>query len=757
MNLVTSISSALRSGHRLLQRPSPGKQFPSSLAVGLLTSALTLVVSTAPAAVVNFDDVIVTPANPINNVIVHGFQIGDTVSDRYEPEGVIVGVLGARAGFNGSLWIGAGSSDSQPNFLYGSDYWGIIANCGLSFTFVTPNTPNPQSCGSVSFYVDDLNDAANTVGMWTAIIYDAADNVLDSMVTNAQRQAFSFYRATNDIARLEFYPSSELEAIDTLSWGGPQSPNGNLAFAAPAYTFAESAGTVTITVERTGASAGPVSVSYAAVAGTATAGLDYQPATGVLTFADGVAQQTFTLTLLDDSALEGNETVTLWLTNPTGGAILGPQQPVTLTIQDVEAGVLEFDAPVFSVNETGPNATIRIARRISAAGSVGVDYAVYSETATVGVDLPAATGHVTLADGVTSATIQIAITNDAALEGPEQARLELTAPTGGAVLGATANALLVIHDDEAVTNILFENFSSEDQTRYLPETEAPPGWTRTIAAGADPVAQWIFNAPEGNNQTGAGGEFAVVNAATAEVGAPVECELRSPVLNLSGYARVDLQWHTAYGIFDEEICDVDLSLDGGTTWTNVHRVTGFTYGNAFNPGTEVFAQRTESQSLTEHAAGQSQVQLRFRYHNAWRGEPQQWQIDDVRLTGEADADHDRIPDWWESRHFGGTSSANATTDSDGDGSSDSKEYIADTDPRTPQSVLRLWLDSAVASGLPPAVCQSSPLRRYQWEVSTDLSMWSPLDSPITGTGGIIRNTHIPGTSRAFLRMRVLPP
>ena len=55
-----------------------------------------------------------------------------------------------------------------------------------------------------------------------------------------------------------------------------------------------------------------------------------------LTFPDTVTTQTFTVTLCTDGAVfDPNETLNLTLSNPTGGATLGANNPATLTIRDV--------------------------------------------------------------------------------------------------------------------------------------------------------------------------------------------------------------------------------------------------------------------------------------------------------------------------------------------------------------------------------------------------------------------------------------
>ncbi len=93
----------------------------------------------------------------------------------------------------------------------------------------------------------------------------------------------------------------------------------------------------TITVERVGGSSGAVSVSYASSDGTATEGLDYGSVNNTLSWAAGVTtDRTFDVPILDDALPEGDETVILTLSNPTGGAILQAPNPAALIIQDDE-------------------------------------------------------------------------------------------------------------------------------------------------------------------------------------------------------------------------------------------------------------------------------------------------------------------------------------------------------------------------------------------------------------------------------------
>ncbi len=108
-------------------------------------------------------------------------------------------------------------------------------------------------------------------------------------------------------------------AVLTITEDDPVPPVGSLQFSAPAYTVDENGSTASITVTRVNGSFGIVTVDYNTDDGTASAGSDYTAASGTLSFDGGVTSQTFTVDILDDAAYEGDETVNLALSNPTGG------------------------------------------------------------------------------------------------------------------------------------------------------------------------------------------------------------------------------------------------------------------------------------------------------------------------------------------------------------------------------------------------------------------------------------------------------
>jgi hypothetical protein len=100
-------------------------------------------------------------------------------------------------------------------------------------------------------------------------------------------------------------PSTATVSITDTGASSPQ-PAGTLQFAQSAYSVAENAGSVSISVTRSGGSAGAVSVQYFTGPGSALAGSDYQQANGVLSWGSGeTGAKTFTVPIINDSHARG--------------------------------------------------------------------------------------------------------------------------------------------------------------------------------------------------------------------------------------------------------------------------------------------------------------------------------------------------------------------------------------------------------------------------------------------------------------------
>jgi hypothetical protein len=108
----------------------------------------------------------------------------------------------------------------------------------------------------------------------------------------------------------------------------------NVQFSAINYSAGEGSNNATITVTRTGDTAGAATVDFATSDLVAQQRTDYTITAGTLTFAPGQISKTFDVLIVDDAYVEGSETLNLSLSNPTGGAVLGSPSTAVLTITD---------------------------------------------------------------------------------------------------------------------------------------------------------------------------------------------------------------------------------------------------------------------------------------------------------------------------------------------------------------------------------------------------------------------------------------
>jgi hypothetical protein len=111
----------------------------------------------------------------------------------------------------------------------------------------------------------------------------------------------------------------------------------SVQFSAPTYSVAQTAGSATITVTRTGDTSAAATVQYATSDGTALAGQDYTVTNGVLTFNPTEASKTFAIPVLNNPASRGDRTVNLTLSLPSG-TTLGTQSTAVLTITKPVSG-----------------------------------------------------------------------------------------------------------------------------------------------------------------------------------------------------------------------------------------------------------------------------------------------------------------------------------------------------------------------------------------------------------------------------------
>ncbi|QKQ75896.1 PA14 domain-containing protein [Nostoc sp. TCL240-02] len=270
--------------------------------------------------------------------------------------------------------------------------------------------------------------------------------------------------------KLEYFENT-VNAVSKLSWSSasqtkeiiPQSQlystplQTTITLGSPSTTVNEGAGNVTITLLRTGDLSSTSSIKYATLAGTATAGVDYgsdgSESAGTIIFAPGESSRQVSIPINDDSSPEVDETFSFVIDQP-GGATLGLQRTLGVTIQDNDRSGIDFSAPV--VNEGAGTVTV-VATRGNTVGAASVNYTTVDGTAKAGSDYQSKSGTLSFIAGQSQQNIIIPIINDNIGESNETFTLNFSNAIG-VQLTNQQTTITILDDDSG--KVLLETVAS---------------------------------------------------------------------------------------------------------------------------------------------------------------------------------------------------------------------------------------------------------------------------------------------------------
>ncbi|MET7283095.1 S8 family serine peptidase [Kribbella sp. NPDC005582] len=189
-----------------------------------------------------------------------------------------------------------------------------------------------------------------------------------------------------------------------------------------------------------------------------------------------------------------------------------------------------------------------------------------------------------------------------------------TVPVTVGTTNVTKNVAVKVRQDSCLTAPGYKN-GSDGVYETFDAAAAPNGWTVQDGKGNGQV--WKFDDPgKRTNLSGGTGGFAIIDSDKYGSGGAQDTSLVSPSVDLSAVTAPVIRFNQDLNWLGGEKADVDLSIDGGATWTNVLR-----QATADARGVKEIAIPT--------AAGKSAVQVRFHYYDAsyewW------WEVDNVLI------------------------------------------------------------------------------------------------------------------------------
>ena len=192
----------------------------------------------------------------------------------------------------------------------------------------------------------------------------------------------------------------------------------------------------------------PLSVNYFTVTnGTAQANVDFIPVSGTLIFTNGIATNTISVPILNNSLITGLRTFSLIRSNaiPVPPARMVSPTNQVITIIDSNSG-LSFSSANYSILDSGvANITVLRTDNTNTVSTVAFGTAA-GGSAVLGTDYFPTNGVLTFTNGQTSASFSVTVIGSSGVQPNKTILLQLSNPTNG-VLMAPSGATLTIFNN----------------------------------------------------------------------------------------------------------------------------------------------------------------------------------------------------------------------------------------------------------------------------------------------------------------------
>ena len=226
-----------------------------------------------------------------------------------------------------------------------------------------------------------------------------------------------------------------------------------VALSASTYSVAQSAGSVTIPVNRSDGTISALAVNYATSNGTAVAGTNYTTQSGTLSWAAGDASAKNIVVPVSSTAFSGTLTFNVALSSPADGATLGTPAMATVSVSGSSTTSSEsvaLSGSAYSVTQSAGSVTIPVNRSGGTTGAVTVAYATSNGTAVAGQNYTAQSGTLSWAAGDASAKSITVPISSTVISGTLTFAVALSKPSG-ATVGTPATATVSINKNSNIS------------------------------------------------------------------------------------------------------------------------------------------------------------------------------------------------------------------------------------------------------------------------------------------------------------------